>query len=231
VLDLVQVRTGVLHCTGDMVFPLAHGRYVADHIRGATFTEIDGTDHFPFAENGDRFADELEEFITGRRSGTDSHRRLATVLFTDLADSTRHGSELGDRRWRDLLEAHDQMIGIHVERHRGELVKSTGDGCLALFNGPQAAIAAAETIRTTASGLGLQIYAGIHTGEVEQRQEDIAGLAVHIAARVVSAAAPGEILVTRTVRDLVTGSDLEFADRGSHTLKGFDEAWNLFAVC
>jgi len=230
VLPLVSVPTRVVHCSGDPLFPVDHGRYVARHIRDATFVELEGIDHFPFVESGELIADELEEFVTGHRSGTTSHRRLAAVLFTDLTGSTRHDVELGDRRWRALLEAHDAMTRTQVERHRGEFVKSTGDGCLAVFDGPQAAIAAATDMRRGSTEMGLQLHAGIHAGEVEQRRDDIAGIAVHIAARLAAVAERDQILVTRTVRDLVSGSGLTFVDRGEHDLKGIDERWRLYEV-
>ena len=230
VLPVVSVPTRVVHCAGDPLFPVAHGRYVAAHIPDAKFVELDGVDHFPWVENGEQLADELEEFVTGQRSGTASHRRLATVMFTDLAESTRHDVELGDRRWRALLEAHDAFARVQIERHRGTLVKSTGDGSLAVFDGPQAAIAAAAAMRNAAADVGLQLHAGIHVGEIEQRPDDIAGIAVHIAARLTGVAERDEILVTRTVRDLVTGSGLTFVDRGEHKLKGVDEPWRLYEV-
>ncbi|MEQ1785565.1 MAG: adenylate/guanylate cyclase domain-containing protein [Acidimicrobiales bacterium] len=230
VLPLISAPSLILHCTGDALYPVAHGRAVADLIPDARFVELAGTDHLFFAENGERVADEVEEFVTGRRSGTATHRRLAAVLFTDLVGSTSRDQELGDRRWRALLEAHDAMVAALVDRHRGTLIKSTGDGCLAVFDGPQAAIASAEAIRSATTSLGLQVRAGIHTGEIEHRGDDIAGLAVHIAARVMSQAPASTIFVTRTVKDLVAGSQIHFADRGAHDLKGINEAWHLYEV-
>ena len=219
-----------MHCTGDALYPLAQARYVAERVSRAKFVELEGTDHFMFAENGERVADEIEEFVAGQRSGTASHRRLAAVLFTDVAESTERDVELGDRRWRALLEAHDTETRRLVERHRGSFAKSTGDGFLAVFDGPQAALAAAVAIRDATAGLGLRVRAGTHTGEIEQRSDDVSGIAVHIAARVLAAAEPGEIVATRTVRDLVTGSQLKFIDHGMRTLKGLDEPWQLYRL-
>lgn len=229
-LPTISIPTLVMHCTGDQLYPLTHGRYVADHIEGARFLEVEGTDHFMFAENGERVADEIEEFVTGSRSGPLPHRRLATVLFTDIVGSTQRSAELGDRRWRSLLEAHDAVLGVQVERHRGRVVKMTGDGCLAVFDGPRHAILAAEEIRHATLAIGLEVRAGIHTGEIEFRGDDLAGLAVHIGARVAALAGPHEVLVSSTVKDLVVGSGMEFANRGSHALKGVPGEWQLYAV-
>ncbi len=229
-LPTISVPTLVMHCTGDQMYPMTHGRYVADHIEGARFLELEGTDHFMFAENGERVTDEIEEFVTGVRSGPATHRRLATVLFTDIVESTRRSAELGDDRWRSLLDAHDTAVGVQVERHHGRVVKMTGDGCLAVFEGPRQAILAAGGIRHAASSMGLQVRAGVHTGEIEFRGDDLAGIAVHIAARVAALAGPDEVLVSSTVKDLVVGSGMEFADREIHTLKGVPGEWQLYAV-
>ena len=229
-LPTISIPTLVMHCTGDQLYPLTHGRYVADHIEGARFLEVEGTDHFMFAENGERVADEIEEFVTGSRSGPLPHRRLGTVLFTDIVGSTQRSAELGDHRWRSLLEAHDAVLGVQVERHRGRVVKMTGDGCLAVFDGPRHAILAAEEIRHATLAIGLEVRAGIHTGEIEFRGDDLAGLAVHIGARVAALAGPHEVLVSSTVKDLVVGSGMEFANRGSHALKGVPGEWQLYAV-
>jgi class 3 adenylate cyclase len=229
-LPAISVPTLVMHSTGDLLYPMTHGRFVADHIEGARFLEVEGTDHFFFAENGERVADEIEEFVTGCRSGPASQRRLATVLFTDIVGSTQRSAELGDHRWRALLEAHDAVLGVQVERHRGRVVKMTGDGCLAVFDGPRQAILAAEAVRDAMAAMGVVVRAGVHTGEIDFRGEDLAGLAVHIGARVAGLADPDEVLVSSTVKDLVVGSGLEFADRGSHALKGVPGQWHLFAV-
>jgi class 3 adenylate cyclase len=229
-LPAIAVPTLVMHCTGDQLYPVTHGRFVADHVQGARFLEVAGTDHFFFAENGERVADELEEFVTGSRSGPAPHRRLATVLFTDVVDSTQRSAELGDQRWHALLEAHDAVLAVQVERHRGRVVKTTGDGCLAVFDGPRQAILAAEAIREAMVAIGLEVRAGVHTGEVEFRDEDLAGLAVHIGARVAALASSGEVLVSSTVKDLVVGSGMVFASRGTHTLKGVPGEWQLYAA-
>jgi pimeloyl-ACP methyl ester carboxylesterase len=229
-LPAITVPTLVMHCTGDQLYPVTHGRFVADHVQGAEFLEVPGTDHFFFAENGERVADELEEFVTGSRSGATPHRRLATVLFTDIVGSTQRSAELGDRRWHALLEAHDAVLAVQVERHRGRVVKTTGDGCLAVFDGPRQAILAAEAIRDAIDAIGLELRAGVHTGEVEFRDADLAGLAVHIGARVAAIAASGEVLVSSTVKDLVVGSGMRFVARGSHTLKGVPGEWHLYAA-
>ena len=229
-LPAISVPTLVMHCTGDLLYPMTHGRFVADHIDGARFLEVEGTDHFFFAENGERVADEIEEFVTGCRSGPASQRRLATVLFTDIVGSTQRSAELGDHRWRALLEAHDAVLGVQVEHHRGRVVKMTGDGCLAVFDGPRQAIVAAEAVRDAMAAMGVGVRAGVHTGEIDFRGDDLGGLAVHIGARVAGLADPDEVLVSSTVKDLVVGSGLEFADRGSHALKGVPGEWHLFAV-
>ena len=229
-LPTISVPTLVMHCAGDQLYPLAHGRYVADHIENARFLAMDGTDHFLFGENSEPVADEIEEFVTGCRSGPTPPRRLATVLFTDIVASTQRSAELGDYRWRSLLEAHDAVIAVQVERHRGRVVKMTGDGCLAVFDGPRQAILAAEGIRSAMTAIDLRVRAGIHTGEIEFRGDDLAGLAVHIGARVAALAGPDELLVSSTVKDLVVGSGMEFTNRGSHTLKGVPGEWQLYGV-
>ena len=173
---------------------------------------------------------EIEEFLTGHRGAAEPERALATVLFTDIVGSTQKAVALGDRGWRDLLERHDQALSRQLERFRGRLVNSTGDGILAVFDGPARAIRYAAAVRDALRGLDIEIRSGIHTGEVELRGDDLAGIAVHIAARVEAQARPGEILVSRTVADLVAGSGLEFEDRGEHELKGVPGRWRLFAV-
>jgi class 3 adenylate cyclase len=230
ILSAITVPTLVLHTTGEQLYPVTHGRYVAEHIAGADFVEVPGTDHFCYAENGDRFAAEIEEFVTGRRSGPTTDRRLATVLITDVVGSTERSVEIGDWRWRALLDAHDRLLEVHLERHRGRLVKTMGDGCLAVFDGPRQALLAAESIRDAGAAIGLEIRSGVHTGEVELRGDDVAGIAVHIAARVSALADGGEILATRTVRDLVVGSTLSFEEHGEHELKGVGERWLLYRL-
>ena len=229
-LPLVHAPTLVLHRTGDRMVPLAHGHYVADHIDGAGLVEIPGTDHFWWTENTDQILDEVEEFLTGARSVPEPDRVLASVLFTDIVDSTRRAAELGDSAWRLLLNQHDALAERQIERHGGRLVKTTGDGVLATFDGPARSVRCARAISNGAQALGMEIRAGVHTGEVERRGDDIAGIGVNIAARIEAMAQAGEVLVSRTVTDLVAGSDLEFEDRGEHDLKGVPGRWQVFAA-
>ena len=229
-LPLINAPTLVIHRTGDRSVPLAHGRYVADHIENARFLEVPGTDHILWTQGADAVLDEIEEFLTGTRRAAPAQRALATVLFTDIVDSTAHAARLGDREWRRVLDKHDALAGREVPRHRGRVVKSTGDGLLATFDGPGRAIECASRLVDASPGLGFEIRAGLHTGECELRGEDVGGLAVHIGARVAGRAAPGEVLVSSTVRDLVVGSGIAFADRGSAELKGVPGEWSLFAV-
>ncbi len=173
---------------------------------------------------------EVEEFLTGRRSAPAPERALATVLFTDIVSSTERAAALGDAGWRKLLSEHDRLVRREIEAQRGHLVKSTGDGVLATFDGPARAIHAASAVRDAVEELGIQVRAGVHTGECERIGDDVGGIAVHIGARVGSAARPGEVLVSQTVRDLVVGSGIEFEDRGAQALKGVPDQWRLFAV-
>ena len=230
VLPTIQVPVVVLHVADDAIYPIEHGRWVAEHIDGARFIELEGTDHLYFAQNGRRLADELERFLgtLGRAVTTD--RVLATVLFTDIVDSTARSAELGDRRWRRLLDEHDSLVAREVERRPGRRVKSTGDGALATFDGPGRGLDCALALRDAVRALGLEIRAGLHTGEVERRGDDIGGLAVHVASRVESAAGPGEVVASRTVKDLVVGSDHRFESRGARELKGVPGEWELYAV-
>jgi class 3 adenylate cyclase len=229
-LPLVQAPTLVLHRTGDRMVGLAHGQYLAEHIDGARLLELEGSDHLWWTEDADLLADEIEEFLTGTRSEPEADRVLASVLFTDIVDSTRKAAELGDKAWRDLLDKHDALAERQVERQRGRLIKKTGDGILATFDGPARSVRCALAIREGAHGLAIEIRAGVHTGEVELRAADVAGLGVHIAARIEALSQPGEVLVSRTVVDLVVGSGLEFDDRGEHDLKGVPGRWQVFAV-
>ncbi len=229
-LELVHAPTLVLHRAGDRMVDVRNGRYLADHISGARFVEIEGRDHFYWTEHVDVILDEAEEFLTGTRSAPESDRVLATVLFTDIVNSTPRAAKLGDHRWRLLLDDHDSLVARQVERHRGRLVKTTGDGALATFDGPTRAVQCAHAIIDGARGLDLDVRAGIHTGEVELRGADVAGLGVHFAQRVSTQAAPGEVLVSRTVVDLVVGSGLAFEDRGECVLKGMPGSWSLFAL-
>jgi class 3 adenylate cyclase len=230
VLPMIRAPTLVLHCRGDLLYPVEHGRFIADSIAGASFVELEGSDHFGFAENGDRVADEIEEFVTGRRPDRLGRRRLATLLMTDVVGSTTQAVGIGDDRWRALLDAHDRVIGEEIARHDGRLVDTAGDGCLAVFDGPRDALLAADAIQAECARLGLGVRAGVHTGEIEPRGEGVAGIAVHIAARVSALAGADEIFTTRTVRDLVAGSEIDFDDRGTHVLKGVPDEWQVFAA-
>jgi class 3 adenylate cyclase len=204
------------------------GRYLAENIAGAKLVELDGDDHFFFTGDADAFIDEIEEFLTGVRPVPAVERVLATVLFTDVVGSTERAADLGDEQWRELLRAHHAQVRRQLERFQGREVKTTGDGFLATFDGPARAIRCATAIRDAVRGLGLEVRAGLHTGEVEMSDGDIAGIAVHLGSRVADAAQPGEVLVSRTVVDLVAGSGLTFADRGTRSLKGMPGEWQLF---
>jgi pimeloyl-ACP methyl ester carboxylesterase len=230
VLPHVQVPTLVIHRTDERVVSVGNGRYMAEHIPGARLLEQPGEDHLPWLGDADGILDAIEEFVTGSRHHVDEDRILATVLFTDIVDSTRRAAEAGDRRWRQLLDAHDEIGMREVERFRGRRVKTTGDGMLAVFDGPARAVRCAEAVRDAVAELGVEIRVGLHVGECELRDSDVGGLAVHIGARVAGLARPGEILVSRTVRDLVAGSGLRFAERGEHELKGVPDRWSLYAV-
>ncbi|MFN2640968.1 MAG: alpha/beta fold hydrolase [Actinomycetota bacterium] len=230
VLPAVHVPTLVMHRRGDRVVNRRAGKWLADHIAGARFVELAGRDHVVYAGDQDAMLDEIQEFLTGARGVAEADRVLATLLFTDIVASTDHAASVGDSRWRRLLDEHDAIIRGNIEKFRGREVKTTGDGVLATFDGPARAIRCANAITGEVRRLGIEIKAGIHTGEVEMRGEDIGGIAVHTAARVMAAALPGETLVSRTVKDLVAGSGIEFEDRGAHELKGIPGEWALFAV-
>ena len=229
VLPSVHAPTLVLHRAGDRMIPLAQGRYLASRIPGARLVELAGEDHLFYFGDTDVLADEIEEFLTGARRVVVS-RVLATVLFTDIVHSTEHAARLGDRRWRELLDEHDGVVARLLARFRGELVKNTGDGVLATFDGPARAVQCSVAIREAVAGLGLEVRAGLHIGEVERRGADITGLAVVIARRICDGAAGGAIVVSRTVTDLVVGSELTFDDLGSHTLKGLPGEWPLYRL-
>jgi class 3 adenylate cyclase/pimeloyl-ACP methyl ester carboxylesterase len=207
-----------------------HGRYLAQHIDGATLVTVPGTDLLPWAGEFEGLVDEIEEFITGTRSAPAATRLLSTVLFTDIVDSTARAAAAGDRQWRGVLDEFDVNVRRLLDRHDGTLVKNTGDGVLARFAAPTQALRCAAAMVEAARGEGLELRAGLHAGEVEVRGDDIGGLAVHIAARVSAMAGAGEVFVTGTVRDLVVGSGIAFADRGRHTLKGVPEEWQVLAV-
>jgi len=230
--DLARVRvpTLILHSKGDRVISISHARYMAERIPDSRLVEMPGDDHLPHVGDLDAIGDEVEEFLTGRRTGAERDRVLATVLFTDIVDSTKRAAALGDRRWRDLLDRHHAIVRRELDRFHGREVDTAGDGFLARFDSPAAAIRCARAIRDAVTDAGLEVRAGVHTGECEVIGDKIGGIAVHIGARVAAAAEPGEVLVSGTVKDLVVGSDFTFADRGTHTLKGVPGEWRLYAV-
>jgi class 3 adenylate cyclase len=230
VLPSIQVPTLVMHREEDPLIDVRHSRYLADHIPGAKLVALPGADNLVVAGDADAVLDEISEFFTGRRPVREADRVLATVMFTDIVDSTRRASELGDAAWRRLLERHDELVRRELGRWQGREVKTTGDGFLATFDGPARAIRCGKAITEAVDVLGVEVRAGLHTGECEVRGDDVAGMAVHIGARVGSLAAPGEVLVSSTVKDLVVGSGIDFQDRGEHELKGVPGAWRLFAA-
>jgi class 3 adenylate cyclase len=229
-LPLIDTPTLVLHRVDNDFLRVGHSRYLAENIAGAKLVELPGRDHLPFAGNTDSLLEEIEEFLTGTRGTPNTDRILATILFTDIVDSTKRGAAAGDRRWRELLDNHDRMAGRQVHRFGGRQIKTTGDGILATFDGPARAIQCGLAICDAAQQLGIEVRAGVHTGEVERRGDDVAGIGVNIAARAQGCARPGEVWVSRTVTDLVTGSGITFDDRGEHQLKGIPGAWHLFSV-
>ncbi len=229
VLPSITAPTLVLHRRGDRLMPLGAGRVIAEGIPDARFVALDGEDHLPIVDPA-QILDEVEEFLTGERAAPEPDRMLATVMFTDIVNSTSRAVQLGDRRWRELVERHDEIIRDVIARHRGREIKTMGDGFLATFDGPARAIHAAMTARDAVRSIDLEIRAGLHTGEVEVMKQDIGGIAVNIGARVGALAGPGEVLVSRTVTDLVAGSGIAFSDRGEHALKGVPGDWQLFAV-
>ena len=230
VLPAVRVPTLILHSVGDRALDVRASRYMAERIPGAKYVELPGDDHLPWLSDADAILDEVEEFLTGVRHGPEPDRVLATVMFTDIVGATERAVALGDRRWRDLLDAHHGLVRRELTRLRGHEVDTTGDGFLATFDGPARAIRCACAISDGARQLGLEIRAGLHTGECELIGNKVGGIAVHIGARVAASAAPGEVLVSSTVKDLVAGSGLRFSDRGVHTLKGVPGEWRLFAA-
>ena len=230
VLPSVRVPTLVLQHADDSLIVPAMGKYVADHIPDAKYVELPGRNMYHFVEPWRESFQEIHQFLTGQRPEVDDDRVLATVLFTDIVDSTRLAAEIGDRNWHALLDAHDAVVRSQLDRFRGREVNTSGDGFLATFDGPQRAIRCAMAIREAVQALGIEVRAGLHTGECEIRGDDIGGIAVHIGSRVSSLAGPNDVLVSSTLRDLVIGSGLEFDERGTHALKGVPGEWRLFAV-
>ena len=232
ILPTVRVPTLVLHRRNDALVPVEWGRDLAAQIPDARYIEYPGSDHGYCFGNVEGMLGDIEEFITGHResSSADLERVLATVLFTDIVDSTRSAAEMGDQTWRRLLDSHDHLARQMVEKHRGTLIKSTGDGILATFDGPGRAVRCALALETASKQIGLPLRAGLHTGEIEIRGRDIGGVAVHAAARVMAQSNADEVLVSRVVTDLVAGAGLKFSDRGSHELKGLPGRWDLFAA-
>ena len=230
VVGAIRVPTLVLHREGDRLIPIEMGRYLAEHIPGARLVSLPGIDHVPWVGDTDLLCDEVQEFLTGSRHVAEPDRVLATVMFADIVGSTGRAAELGDRRWHELLDRFYEMTARQIESFGGRQVKTTGDGVLATFDGPARGVRGASTIVSSVRPLGLQVRMGLHTGECEVMGEDVGGIAVHIGARIAALADAGEVLVSRTVRDLVVGSGLVFEDRGERELKGVPGTWQLFKL-
>ncbi len=230
VLPAVRVPTLVLHSSGDRAIDVRFGRYLAEHIDGARYVELPGIDHLPWGSDAEAILDEIEEFLTGVRHIPEADRVLATVLFTDIVGATEQVATLGDRRWRELLTEHHVLVRQHLQRFRGREIDTAGDGFLAAFDGPARAVRCACAVGDAVRQLGVRIRAGLHTGECEVIGDKLSGIAVHIGARIASLAAPDEVLVSSTVKDLVAGSGLRFRDHGVHSLRGVPGDWRLFAV-
>jgi class 3 adenylate cyclase len=229
VLTAIRVPTLVIHRTDDRAVRVEQGRYIANHIPGARYVELPGVDHLPWVEGGD-IADEIEEFVTGSRPAAMVDRVLATVMFSDIVDSTLIAARVGDRRWSRLLEDHNAAVRRELQRNGGTEIDTAGDGFLASFDGPARAIRCALALHRAVAPLDLRLRVGLHTGEVERMGHKLSGIAVHTGARVAALAGPGEVLVSSTVRDLVAGSGIEFVDRGTHALKGVPGEWRIYAV-
>jgi class 3 adenylate cyclase len=228
-LPSIRVPTLVVHRRGDLDSKVEEGRYIAAHIPHARFVELPGEDHLPWVDP-DQILDVVEEFLTGVPRAPEPDRVLATILFTDIVGSTERAGALGDRQWRAMLDGHDRIARQEIDRFQGRLVKSTGDGVLAIFDGPGRALRCASALRNDVRSLGIEIRSGLHCGEVELREDDVGGIAVHIGARIASMAEPGQVLVSSTVKDLVTGSGMSFNDLGEHQLKGVLGMWKLFSL-
>jgi class 3 adenylate cyclase len=231
IVSTIRVPTLVVHRTDDKAINVEGGRFLARNIPGARYIELPGVDHAPMiGDNADEIADAIQEFLTGARAPVEVDRVLSTVLFTDIVGSTEKAAALGDRRWRDLLDKHHGLIRTDLARFRGREVKTTGDGILATFDGPARGVRCACAIAEEVKPLGIEVRAGLHTGECEMMGDDVGGIAVHIGARVAALAGAGEVLVSSTVKDLVAGSGLRFGDRGSQSLKGVPGEWHIYAV-
>jgi pimeloyl-ACP methyl ester carboxylesterase len=230
VLAAIHVPTLVLHRSGDRLIVVEHGRYLADHIADAKLVESPGVDHIPWVSGGEDITTEIQDFLTGVRPMPEPDRMLATVMLTDIVGSTERLAAMGDSKWKDLLERHNDAVRRELVHFRGREVKTTGDGFLATFDGPGRAIQCAQAIAKATRKLGVEVRAGLHTGECELLVQDIGGIAVHVAARVAAKAGPGEVLVSRMVKDLVAGSGIRFEPRGTHTLKGVPGKFALFAA-
>jgi class 3 adenylate cyclase len=230
ILPALRVPTLVLHRSGDRPISVEQGRYLAEHIPGARFVELHGNDHLWWVGDSESIVNEIQEFLTGERPDTEPDRVLATVLFTDIVDSTMRAAEMGDRRWRDLLDRHNAVMHTEINRFKGHVVKNTGDGFLTTFDGPARAIHCAFAVHEQMGRLGIGIRSGLHTGEVELMDGDVGGIAVHIAARVLEKASEHEVWTSRTVKDLVAGSRFKFSEQGTFSLKGIAGDWPLFAV-
>lgn len=231
ILHSVNVPTLVIHRKDDIAVDVEAGRFLADQIPNAKYVELSGIDHVPWVgENRNQILDEIAKFLTGEWRPVEADRILATILFTDIVDSTRNAAELGDQHWRDLLDSHNNIMNKNIARFRGRTIKSTGDGFLATFDGPARAIRCASVVKEEMKQIGIEIRAGLHTGEIELIGNDIGGIAVHIASRVLAQARDNKIWVSRTVKDLVVGSGFEFNDRGIFKLKGVPGEWNLYTV-
>jgi class 3 adenylate cyclase len=230
VLPAVRVPTLVVHSAGDQIADVRMGRYLADQIAGARYVEVPGPDHLPWGSDADAILDEIEEFLTGVRHGPEPDRVLATILFTDIVGATEKAAALGDRRWRHLIAEHHDLVRQQITRFRGREIDTAGDGFFAAFDGPARAVRCALAISHALRPLGVHIRGGLHTGECEVMDSKLSGIAVHIGARVAGLAAPNEVLVSSTVKDLVAGSGLSFQDRGVHSLRGVPGEWRLFAV-
>lgn len=230
VLPAVHVPTLVLHRSGDLAVNPEEGRYLAQHIPTARYVELNGNDHLWWVGDSESIVVEIQEFLTGERPTTEPDRALATILFTDIVDSTKQATIMGDQRWRDLLDRHNRFMHTEICRFNGQVVKDTGDGFLATFDGPARAIQCAFAANEQLRQLGIEIRAGLHTGEVELGGSDVRGVAVHIAARVLEQARPNEVWASRTVKDLVVGSRFQFSEKGDYSLKGVEGDWALFVV-